>query len=289
MKKNKFVTLPCSFGEAYDKLSILHIKLNYLRDDAVERVKDEISAISSYVPLIDENVTFHFKTLKYINNQIWTSQEILRGTQKWGDSELNKLIHQLNDQRFRIKRKLNNICESEISEQKSYGSKVAFFYPGFNLSDSVIGIGAARYLSTLYDSVLFYVSEENKSSIEAIVQDDVSIKIQSFKNSKEANDFYERQKNKNSMEDNNYFYTREEDDDNNKEIDDTSLRCYDHFNLDKEIFWEFFHCASVTVTDSQLAHLGKGFVLEKSVLLESHLSKSPSHLVENIKKGLNMY
>jgi hypothetical protein len=287
MKKNTFVTLPCSFGEAYDKLSILHIKLNYLRDDAVERVKDEISAISSYVPLINEDVAFHFKTLKYINNQIWTSQEILRGSQKWGDSELNKLIHQLNDQRFRIKRKLNNICESEISEQKSYGSKVAFFYPGFNLSDSIIGISAARYLSTLYDSVLFYVCEENKSSMEAILQDDISIKIQSFKTSREANDFYEGQKNKNSKEDRNYFYTRKENHD--KEIGDNSLESYEHFNLDKEIFWEFFHCASVTVTDSQPAHLGKSIVLEKSILIESHLSKSPSHLVENIKKGLNRY
>ena len=116
-----------SIGEVIDKITILQIKLKNI-DDATklayigqeleilqQALKDE--GIEVPAPMID--------SLREVNQKLWDAEDIIRlkeKNQQFDDEFVHCARHDaiLNDQRFLIKNKINNHCNSLIKEQKSY-------------------------------------------------------------------------------------------------------------------------------------------------------------------------
>ena len=129
MNLMKTPLIPISWGELFDKLTILQIKLENLKDtNALKNVKVEyykLCKIYNNNFLEDENAKRFFNDLKQINEKLWDIEDNIR------DKERNKIFDQefielarsvyiTNDQRSRVKKKINKFFESELIEEKSY-------------------------------------------------------------------------------------------------------------------------------------------------------------------------
>ena len=119
---SNIIYLPVSLGEALDKLSILSLKLEKIKDIRVEDVKLEYNLLFDY--LKDYIITYNFlyEQLKMINHEIWDYMDLLRDGNLNDDEYffLNKKTIIQNDVRFRIKNKINLISNSGLKEQKAY-------------------------------------------------------------------------------------------------------------------------------------------------------------------------
>ena len=121
--------IPISWGELFDKLTILQIKLNNLRDrDALRNVKiehDQLYVIYNSNFLEDKKAKLFIADLKQINEKLWDIEDKIRDKErkKIFDQEFIELarnVYITNDQRSRIKRNINKTFQSDIIEEKSY-------------------------------------------------------------------------------------------------------------------------------------------------------------------------
>ena len=121
--------IPISWGELFDKLTILQIKLENLQDkNALKNVKieyDELFKIYNNNFLEDENAIRLLADLKNINKILWNIEDDIRDKErhKTFDEEFIELarsVYITNDERSRIKRNINNTFGSELIEEKSY-------------------------------------------------------------------------------------------------------------------------------------------------------------------------
>lgn len=121
--------IPISWGELFDKLTILQIKLNNLRDrDALKNVKieyDQLYVIYNSNFLEDKKAKLFITDLKQINEKLWDIEDKIRDKErkKIFDEEFIELarnVYITNDQRSRIKRNINKTFQSDIIEEKSY-------------------------------------------------------------------------------------------------------------------------------------------------------------------------
>ncbi len=121
--------IPISFGELFDKLTILQIKLENLQDkNALKNVKTEYNQLHL---IYDNNFLEHknakslLADLKRINVKLWDLEDKIRNKErnKTFDKEFIELarsVYITNDERSLIKRNINEIFGSEIIEEKSY-------------------------------------------------------------------------------------------------------------------------------------------------------------------------
>jgi len=121
--------IPISWGELFDKLTILQIKLENLQDqNALNNVKieyDELFKIYNNNFLEDENAIRLLTDLKNINKILWNIEDDIRDKErhKTFDEEFIELarsVYITNDERSRIKRNINNTFGSQFIEEKSY-------------------------------------------------------------------------------------------------------------------------------------------------------------------------
>ena len=121
--------IPISWGELFDKLTILQIKLENLKDtNALKNVKIEqykLCKIYNNNFSEDENAKRLFNDLKQINEKLWDIEDKIRDKErkKIFDEEFIELarnVYITNDQRSRIKRNINKTFQSYIIEEKSY-------------------------------------------------------------------------------------------------------------------------------------------------------------------------
>ena len=121
--------IPISWGELFDKLTILQIKLENLQDqNALNNVKieyDELFKIYNNNFLEDENAIRLLADLKNINKILWNIEDDIRDKErhKTFDEEFIELarsVYITNDERSRIKRNINNTFGSQFIEEKSY-------------------------------------------------------------------------------------------------------------------------------------------------------------------------
>ncbi len=163
--------LPVSYGEAFDKLTILDIKLEKIKDSRRDDVQKEYDAIFEKInPLFNINVMYHYNILKDINLRIWEMQDTFRDSSNI--EEKNKLCNEIiidNDRRFRVKHKINYLLGSHLKEQKGYTKRCIYV-------QDTLSNGLIRYYSTLYDEVIVQCTEETN-----IFADDPSIKLVSGK------------------------------------------------------------------------------------------------------------
>lgn len=171
------VILPVSFGEALDKLTILELKLHFIKDEKklinVRKEYDELyNILSTYI----DKVRSAYNLLYNVNKRIWILQDEIRDNIK-PVSDYEKVVEE-NDARCRIKNKINHCLSSQFYEEKGYKKKRVIFHIPFEAHDVLKCIGVVRYLSTVNDETI--VCCENLEAFDLAkltFQDDTSIVV----------------------------------------------------------------------------------------------------------------
>ena len=125
---NKIV-VEVSVGELLDKISILEIKKEKIKDtEKLRFINNEHDVLKDqFLKNVksDEKLDSLFKFLKEINNKLWVIEDDKRLCEKnsdFGDEfiKLSRDVHFLNDERAKIKLEINNHTGSKIKEIKEY-------------------------------------------------------------------------------------------------------------------------------------------------------------------------
>ena len=121
--------VPISWGELFDKITILQIKLeNLTSKNAFENVEQELKKLQSVLtqngPKTMETIRLEGE-LRQINQHLWDIEDKIRDkerTNSFDDEfiQLARSVYIKNDERSRIKRKINELLGSELVEEKSY-------------------------------------------------------------------------------------------------------------------------------------------------------------------------
>ena len=125
------ILVEVSVGELLDKISILEIKKDKIKDpEKLEYIRDELSSLKEeYKNNIksDKKIEQLYQSLKIINSRLWTIEDDKRKCEKEKDFtenfiKLSRDVHILNDDRAKIKLEINNHTGSKIKEIKQYTS-----------------------------------------------------------------------------------------------------------------------------------------------------------------------
>ena len=118
-----------SVGELLDKISILEIKLKNIKDEQkIKIISKELESLNYSLKNnvhINDEIKSLYKDLKKINIKLWNIEDGKRDCERNGDFgekfiQLARSVYIENDQRAKIKNKINKISGSNISEVKSY-------------------------------------------------------------------------------------------------------------------------------------------------------------------------
>ena len=127
---NKII-VEISIGELLDKISILEIKQEKIKDpEKLKFISKEHSILKNQLEnniKTDDKLNELFQSLKEINAKLWVIEDNKRQCEKdkdFGDKfiKLSRDVHFLNDDRAKIKLEINNISGSKIKEIKEYTS-----------------------------------------------------------------------------------------------------------------------------------------------------------------------
>jgi hypothetical protein len=125
------ILVEVSVGELLDKISILEIKQDKIKDhEKLKFINDEHSILKSQLEQnvkTDEKLEKLFQSLKEINSKLWVIEDDKRLCEKEKDFgekfiKLSRDVHFLNDDRAKIKLEMNNHTGSKIKEIKEYTS-----------------------------------------------------------------------------------------------------------------------------------------------------------------------
>ena len=125
------ILIEVSVGELLDKISILEIKKDKIKDpDKLSFISDELSKLKEELNKNvkqDAKLTQLFQSLKIINLRLWDIEDDKRRCEKEKDFtenfiKLSRDVHILNDDRAKIKLEINNLTGSKIKEIKEYTS-----------------------------------------------------------------------------------------------------------------------------------------------------------------------
>src|SRR5262245_34324793 len=124
-------SVPISWGELADKITILEIKAELLSSETARaNVRSElVRLVAIWQPAEREHkdVAALKDTLKRVNQTMWQIEDDIREkeAQKCFDDEfiaLARAVYRTNDERSRIKRQINMLLRSEIIEEKQYSA-----------------------------------------------------------------------------------------------------------------------------------------------------------------------
>ena len=129
INKSKKILSEISAGELLDKISILEIKLEKIKDkNSLNEINKEYkilkNAQNSNIETTDK-IEKLFKEIKEINTNLWDIEDRLRICEKNKDfgknfTELARKVYLNNDKRSKIKLQINKILGSNIREIKQY-------------------------------------------------------------------------------------------------------------------------------------------------------------------------
>lgn len=121
--------VPVSWGEVIDKITILEIKNEQLKDPAkLANVRKELDMLSA---IVHKHFPDHAglaalsRKLKGVNQKLWVIEDDIRQCErvKTFDAkfiELARAVYFTNDERSVIKREINDLLGSGLVEEKSY-------------------------------------------------------------------------------------------------------------------------------------------------------------------------
>ena len=125
------VTVPVSWGELIDKITILEIKSQKLRDEIkLANVRKELTLLKA---VRDREFSDHAglaelaRRLTAVNEQLWDIEDEIRECEARRDFggrfiELARSVYVTNDERAALKRRINEILGSALVEEKSYAA-----------------------------------------------------------------------------------------------------------------------------------------------------------------------
>ena len=123
------ILVEVSIGELLDKISVLEIKKEKIKDpEKLKFINDECKMLNKQLTnnvKSDDKLNNLFKSLKEINAKLWGIEDEKRLCEKNSDFgekfiKLSRNVHFLNDNRAKIKLKINMHTRSKIKEIKEY-------------------------------------------------------------------------------------------------------------------------------------------------------------------------
>ena len=123
------ILIEVSVGELLDKISILEIKKEKIKDsDKLKFINNEYKILKSQFDKSvksDDSLKKLFDVLKEINSRLWVIEDDKRLCEKNSDFgekfiKLSRDVHLLNDNRAKLKLEINNYTGSKIKEIKEY-------------------------------------------------------------------------------------------------------------------------------------------------------------------------
>jgi hypothetical protein len=129
MKITKKIYCEISAGELFDKISILEIKKIKIKDRGKKNIV--LKELGSLQQAVKENIekskslTKLYKKLKSVNLKLWKIEDDIRDFERKKNFQdkfikLARAVYFTNDERSRVKNKINSLTKSNISEVKSY-------------------------------------------------------------------------------------------------------------------------------------------------------------------------
>jgi uncharacterized protein DUF6165 len=124
------ILVPISVGELMDKITILEIKSERIKNQGqLENIARELGALRAVrLGGVDRAVLDKLGAeLKRVNAELWDIEDAIRECDARGDFgdafiRLARAVYRLNDDRARLKKAINLASGSRLSEEKSYKS-----------------------------------------------------------------------------------------------------------------------------------------------------------------------
>lgn len=129
--KSKKILSEISAGELFDKISILEIKLEKIKDkvnqDEINKEYKILKEVQNSSLEVTEKLKTLLKEIKEVNLNLWIIEDKLRICEKNKDFgqtfvELARGVYLNNDKRSKIKSEINKILGSNIREIKQYAN-----------------------------------------------------------------------------------------------------------------------------------------------------------------------
>ena len=126
INNKKVINAPISIGEIFDKITILEIKKEKLKNEKLINVNLELKLLKKIVNDNGLNVDKKLiNNLREVNNKLWNIEDKIRKKEKLKafDNEFIEIARSVyieNDKRSEIKREINTKYNSELVEEKSY-------------------------------------------------------------------------------------------------------------------------------------------------------------------------
>lgn len=129
MEITKKIYSEVSAGELFDKISILEIKKNKIKDKNKRNIV--LKELNSLQETVNRSIkkskllTKLHKKLKSVNLKLWKIEDDIRDCERKRNFEdkfirLARAVYFANDERSHVKNKINSLTKSNISEVKSY-------------------------------------------------------------------------------------------------------------------------------------------------------------------------
>jgi hypothetical protein len=113
-------------GEVVDKLTILEIKLEMIKDEQkLVNIRKEYALLKKAASEIMEKEDSLYRQLLEVNKSLWIVEDRIRILEKKKDFgeefiELARSVYKHNDERAEIKMQINKKTHSNLIEEKSY-------------------------------------------------------------------------------------------------------------------------------------------------------------------------
>ena len=123
-------TIPISWGELFDKITILEIKSARIDDNKKQsNIQKELSKLTEVVAqsgyIASPDTKEAIQHLKEVNETLWSIEDDIRECERQHNFDgpfiqLARSVYITNDKRADLKRRLNILLGSELLEEKSY-------------------------------------------------------------------------------------------------------------------------------------------------------------------------
>tara|TARA_Y200000002_G_scaffold266497_1_gene221494 strand:- start:3298 stop:3678 length:381 start_codon:yes stop_codon:yes gene_type:complete len=120
------VEIEVSIGELYDKVTILKIKKDRIKDsEKLFNINKELIYLENKILNNDPQVNNLVDALYKINSKLWDIENSKRRCEAennfgWDFIQLARDVYIYNDKRAEIKRKINVLTYSDVVEEKEY-------------------------------------------------------------------------------------------------------------------------------------------------------------------------
>jgi hypothetical protein len=124
------IKIEISVGELFDKISILEIKKNKIKNslklDNIHKEHKLLNEICDNLYSENDKQFYKFKKMLFdVNSKLWEIEDKIRIHEKESkfDEDFIKLareVYKVNDERFNIKTLVNEYYDSDIIEEKEY-------------------------------------------------------------------------------------------------------------------------------------------------------------------------